>query len=246
MKRDNRVRLLKMDSNSGRPAIPKNFALAQVKGEYVAFLDSDDLWHPEKIEIQVAILERHNDLSAVSTRAIVFPAKPPSRLPPIRDRRISFRGMLQRNEVVNSSVLMRRQVLDTVGLIDEDLRIMEDYDYWLRMLRHQNRSILMLRRQLVKYRIHENNICANLTAMMQPDFYANEFKHFCRVYAKHKDYDPENVKKAVASVRRRTLRGQMRALIRTGQMSRYELLCSNQMSIYDRLFTLLRLYYHTM
>ncbi len=54
---DPRVRVLWL-SHSGRPAVARNAALSEAKGEYVAFLDSDDLWTPSKLQIQLASLRK--------------------------------------------------------------------------------------------------------------------------------------------------------------------------------------------
>ena len=56
-RRDPRIRYLKTERPSGSPTVPRNLGLEAARGEYVAFLDADDLWLPEKLEEQVRFLE---------------------------------------------------------------------------------------------------------------------------------------------------------------------------------------------
>ena len=53
---DDRIKLLKMPRNSG-PALTRNFGLAHSSGKYVAFLDSDDIWLPDKLKLQLSFME---------------------------------------------------------------------------------------------------------------------------------------------------------------------------------------------
>lgn len=55
-KRDNRIKLIKLEKNSG-PAVARNRAIEEAKGRYIAFLDADDLWKPEKLEKQINFMK---------------------------------------------------------------------------------------------------------------------------------------------------------------------------------------------
>lgn len=57
-KKDSRIRYLKMEKPSGSPALPRNRGIKEAKGRYIAFLDSDDLWLPKKLEEQLSIIGR--------------------------------------------------------------------------------------------------------------------------------------------------------------------------------------------
>jgi teichuronic acid biosynthesis glycosyltransferase TuaG len=60
IKKKNNIRLISLNSTSGCPSIPRNVGIKAAKGEYIAFLDSDDIWHPKKLECQISSIESSN------------------------------------------------------------------------------------------------------------------------------------------------------------------------------------------
>ena len=60
IKRDNRIHLLFNDNHTGRPSSPRNMGVNYAKGRYIAFLDSDDMWFPEKLEQQIPLFDDDN------------------------------------------------------------------------------------------------------------------------------------------------------------------------------------------
>jgi glycosyltransferase involved in cell wall biosynthesis len=59
IKKDSRIKLIKLEKNSG-PAISRNYAIKEAKVRYIAFLDSDDLWHPEKLSKQISFMKEYD------------------------------------------------------------------------------------------------------------------------------------------------------------------------------------------
>jgi glycosyltransferase involved in cell wall biosynthesis len=124
--------------NFGGPARPRNIGLSLARAEYVAFLDSDDWWTPQKLEVSLEYLQRgadvvHHDLYLVTKSGQkVFWRKSSGRelQRPVFDDLI-----VNGNGVNNSSLVARRSLLEAIGGFSEhrDLIAAEDYDAWLRL-----------------------------------------------------------------------------------------------------------------
>lgn len=133
-----RLRLLRQ-KNSG-PAVARNRGIFAARGEYIAFLDSDDLWVPSKLEKQVAVLDSEPEIGLVYTDC--FKGKSLEDItngsggcyaewaPQSGD---IFGQLTRLNLVATPSVLVRFAVLRRVGIFDPLLRRGEDYDLWLRI-----------------------------------------------------------------------------------------------------------------
>ncbi|MGY1457212.1 MULTISPECIES: glycosyltransferase [unclassified Luteimonas] len=116
----------------------RNRGLALARGRYLALLDSDDEWLPEKTQRQVEFLEAHPDIGMVLCN--VLRVNPDGSLIDVFDRRRqipddgpALRWVLRDPALAPLSVLMRREVYDTVGGFDEGLRTAEDLDFHLRV-----------------------------------------------------------------------------------------------------------------
>jgi len=113
----------------------RNRGIAEAAGRLIAFLDSDDLWLPRKLSRQVDFFNSNPDAVINQTEEIWI--RNNVRVNP-RNRHHKFSGMIFEKSlalclVSPSAVMMRRSLLDAVGLFDEDLPACEDYDLWLRV-----------------------------------------------------------------------------------------------------------------
>lgn len=139
--------------NQGASAA-RNAALRLAKGDLIAFLDSDDEWLPGKLEKQILFLAENPEVGLCGSGHLLV-CKDGSRVeflgknPPDWRRELhlaqSFHGA--------STPLMRREVLEKVGLLDERLRVLEDWDWMLRISREYRIHILPEMMTV----IHENN-----------------------------------------------------------------------------------------
>lgn len=126
--------------NSGLPAVARNTGIRAATGKYVAFLDSDDLWMPNKISAQVEVLERNPAVSLVCSNAFYLddsgrePIRPLYLGCPLPENRDPFEVLLCGNKLATSTVMCRADLLARTGLFSENsrLRSVEDYDLWLR------------------------------------------------------------------------------------------------------------------
>lgn len=157
VKKDNRIKLIKTETNSGGPAIPKNVAMKKVTGEYVAFLDHDDEWLPEKLEKQIKIFENSKDkkLGLVSCGANLLNNKGKCFSIYTPPKKILFPEILIRNPIYsNSSVLIKKEVIDITGPRDENMKYSEDWEMWIRILKNDY-NFESINKPLFNYYFHD-------------------------------------------------------------------------------------------
>ena len=132
---DPRVRWIDGE-HSGLPACPRNRGLRNAKGDWIAFLDSDDEWIPDKIEQQLKLLYAQRRLASCSNAIRFVPLVGRNgRLLQFGKTKITFHELLHGNPVVASSSLVHKSVVQACGFFSETSRLrgIEDYAYWLRV-----------------------------------------------------------------------------------------------------------------
>jgi glycosyltransferase involved in cell wall biosynthesis len=136
VKKDSRVKYFRQ-KNSGGAAGPKNTAIKYCTGEYVAYLDHDDEWFPTKLEKQLKIFENSSrNLGLVSCNILIVNQSKNLRESRMMLSNPSIADMLLRPSSYafsNSSVLIPKTVIDIVGPRDENLKVSDDHDYFLRV-----------------------------------------------------------------------------------------------------------------
>ena len=146
---DPRVRLLKNEQNMGA-AQTRNRGVSLAKGEYVAFLDSDDIWLPGKLQKQLKLLEETGMVLCATARELMSPEGVPSgRVLPVKPV-ISYRELLKHNSIACSSVLVKREVAQAHPMHHEDSH--EDYIMWLEIL-EKHGNACGINEPLLRYRL---------------------------------------------------------------------------------------------
>lgn len=150
---DERIRYIKNDSNSGA-AVSRNRALREAKGKWVAFLDSDDLWLPEKLEKQISFMEK-NDYSFSYTNYIeINENSKPNGRSVTGPKKVSQHGMYNYCWMGCLTVMYDA---DTVGLIQiADIKKNNDYAMWLKVCKKAD--CYLLDETLAKYRQRSGSI----------------------------------------------------------------------------------------
>jgi len=132
---DSRVRWV-VGPRGGRPALPRNRGIRESKGGWLAFLDSDDIWLPDKLEKQLKLAEELNCHAVCSNAFHFVPAKGVvGTYLNWKSDRVSFDELLKVNRVICSSTMIRRELIRSVIGFPEDtnLKVGEDYSLWLRV-----------------------------------------------------------------------------------------------------------------
>jgi len=148
MSKDTRIKYLPLGYNSGRPAIPRNYGIKHAKGEFIAFLDSDDFWHKQKLEKQLPHFGKPEIIGVASNAVLVSETPYYSKSNLARSKRgyvdCKYRDILNRNRIMTSSLIVRRDIFDQSGLFDEDktFSFIEDWELWLRMARYGSFRVL--------------------------------------------------------------------------------------------------------
>lgn len=167
---DLRINYIRHTENRGAPAA-RNTGIRAAKGEFVAFLDSDDTWLPEKLEKQLTVMREspfrpalvYTGITLVNARGEVRYVHTPDKT----WRGHVYEKMLGENLAGSTSTaLVRKECFGVAGLFDETLHARQDYDLWLRISKHY--AIDFVPEPLIfQFEHDEGRITSNLAARIQ-------------------------------------------------------------------------------
>jgi glycosyltransferase involved in cell wall biosynthesis len=153
---------------NGKQGKARNLAISKSKGEYLAFLDADDLWLPEKLEIQIKEIKDKN-VDLVFSNAYIINDSEKINLNKViychqgfLDSNEGLDRMIERNRIPILTVLVKKSKVIEVGMFSEKLEIQnaEDSHLWLKLL--INKAVLYGSNEtLAIYRVHKNSVTKN-------------------------------------------------------------------------------------
>ena len=153
---DPRIRLIEQQNNGG-PAMSRNAGLERMQGRWIAFLDSDDLWLPKKLESSIAFAEA-NRAPFVFTGFRRIPADGGREGRYIGvPRTLNYRQLLGNTAIATSTVLLDRRI---VGEVRMRKTYYDDFDCWLQLLK-PGRTAYGLDEDLMRYRVMGQSVSSN-------------------------------------------------------------------------------------
>lgn len=222
---DPRIKLFCFENNRGA-CVAKRKCLDEAKGEFIAVLNSDDMFLPDKLEKQVKFLDQHQNIGAVFSYAQIIDEegneftnenhfyfnifKQPNRTRFEWLNRFFYEG----NCLCHPSVLIRRECYDSLGYYDSRYAQLPDLDFWIRLCMKYN--IHIMPEDLIRFRIRDNDLNVSGSGIESKIRHLWESVHvlrnylnivdvdtFCRVFsevAEFKDITPDLIPFALAKL----------------------------------------------
>ncbi len=157
IKKDKRIKLIKLEKNSGG-AVARNRAIKEAKGKYIAFLDSDDLWHPEKLEKQIKFMEENNyDFTYTWYQKMDEEGNLLDEVVRSEDK-VDYTRFLKSNQIGCLAGMYNAEKLGKIYM--PLIRKRQDYALWLRVLKKVDYGYC-LKENLAQYRIVNGSVSSN-------------------------------------------------------------------------------------
>lgn len=172
------------------PSSARNLGIKAARGDMIAFLDSDDLWEPDKISLQVKLLVENSDLDVCFTQVKNF------WMPEVED----LKNFYQQNSLLKivppyhlCSLVARASVFERVGVFNPSMTIGEDADLFKRMKEARIDNVV-IPQNLVKRRLHKNNTSINLNLIKKDTLVQIAKNSRLKILNKNQQKDPVSSK----------------------------------------------------
>jgi glycosyltransferase involved in cell wall biosynthesis len=189
-RKDSRIRVVLHDRNRGA-SNSRNDGVRAAQGDFISFCDADDLWMPEKLSVQLKILEENKRYDVVYSDAVIIDGNGANtgqrfsqvyRLPR-NPSGFLFKDLCLRNFINMQTVMLRRDCVQPGELFDERIRWVEDWWCWTRLSKQH--LFFYSEQPLSKYRVHSRS--TNVVQVRGVD--ANRYKVFKRTLKYYPDLD---------------------------------------------------------
>jgi glycosyltransferase involved in cell wall biosynthesis len=153
-----KIQLIVLPQNSGSAAHPRNIAISSTSSEFIAFLDSDDYWIDNHLELALSKIRNGYDLVSTNASISNFSTKNKKFFPRSFSRRITTMELLFHNPVIMSSVLCKSTIFNHVDISFADSSSKDFYnDYLLWLKLSTLRRLYFYNRETVNYTLSENS-----------------------------------------------------------------------------------------
>lgn len=156
------VKLLRQPNRGVSAA--RNLGILSSQSDYIALLDADDAWLPDKLKSQVEMLDARPEMGFCHTAMNIMDEKSQVSGLGWAQPVISYRDLLDNAHICTSTVLMRRACMAESGLFDPLLRATQDYDLWLKLARFH--EVGFVAEPLALYRVHSGTLSGDTLLMV--------------------------------------------------------------------------------
>lgn len=139
---DARIKYYLMSENGGQSRA-RNYGMRKAAYDYIAFQDSDDIWYPEKLEIQMQAFSAASKETGFVYHKYRYDIEgmgevivPNEEVPIVRKNGMIYEQLLWYNLVGMPTLIIKKECLAKIGYLDETLKSLEDYDFALRLAKH--------------------------------------------------------------------------------------------------------------
>lgn len=166
-----RERIIYLRQENLGPSIARNTAILKARGEYIAFLDSDDVWLPDYLSAQLKILQEDPGLALVYADTRLFGDAPEAgqtwmQMWPSSHPVTFVKVLTMQCAMTTSCIVARKQPLIDAGLFDPRFFRSEDYDLWLRLL-HKGERFTYQEKVLARRRLHGSSLAADTKKLFE-------------------------------------------------------------------------------
>ncbi|MEN3323828.1 glycosyltransferase family 2 protein [Mariniflexile soesokkakense] len=162
------IKLLKNDTNLGA-AITRNKGIEVSQGKYIAFLDADDLWKPQKLQHQIAFMETQNcDVSFSSYEQMNETGKPLNKLIKAL-RELTYQKYLKSNYIGNLTGMYNVEVLGKIMV--PNLRKRQDWAMWLMAIKKSGKPAKGIQESLAVYRVRKDSMSSNKINLIKYNYW---------------------------------------------------------------------------
>lgn len=151
---DDRIKYIKLDKNSGA-AVTRNTGLSKARGRYIAFLDSDDIWKPTKLEKQMKLLEEKSVGFCFTSYRYVLEDGSPLQKVARAPEKIDYNGLLKNTIIGCSTVLIDKKLIGEFEMVN--VRRGQDTATWLKLLKKTDYAYGIYE-DLVWYRVVDGSL----------------------------------------------------------------------------------------
>ncbi len=165
--KDVRIRFYKNNENKGA-ALCRNFATEKAKGKYIAFLDSDDLWAPKKLRVQLDFMKHQNCDVSFSSYLQIDENRQPLHKRIIARKFLSYKKQHSNNYIGNLTGMYNVKELGKI--MAPEIRKRQDWAVWLEAIKRSNKPALGIQQDLAYYCVRKGSVSSNKWKLIKYNF----------------------------------------------------------------------------